>query len=201
MEAKISHHGYIPLCKEYLRQLKRAPHVLEVGVERGVMLMTIATFLTRTHENFVVLGIDIMIQEQVQIMVNYLDRLPTQRVFLSQANSLDALPKLGTKFDLVLIDGDHNYYTVTQELQHLDKLTNPDSLVIIDDYNGRWAEKDLWYAERPEYVTNTIATAPVQCTKHGVKAAVDEYLLSHPHWTGSCPIGGEPILLTRSMNT
>lgn len=186
--------------KKYLYDLKHPPRVLEIGVDRGVSYVTLATFLTRAHEKFEMIGVDVLVQEQVVIMANNLDRTPDQRLYMIQDNSLKALPAMaaaGDKFDLVLLDGDHNYYTVNKELSYLNDITMPGSMVLIDDYSGRWAERDLWYAARPEYADNASVTVPVDGEKHGVKPAVDEFLSAHPEWKSSCPVDGEPIMLVR----
>ena len=175
--------------------------ILEVGVDRGVTLISLVAFLARSKKQFVAIGVDVLIQEQVAIVARNLDLLPEQQMFLLQQNSLETLPKLieqGMKFDLILIDGDHNYHTVSNELLHLEALTHPHSLVVIDDYEGRWADRDLWYAQRPDYKDVKGVTEPVSGEKHGVKLAVDEYLTAHPVWKTAKPISGEPILLTRA---
>jgi predicted O-methyltransferase YrrM len=200
MELKLAYHGYLPLVKQYVAKLPHVPSILEVGVDRGVSYISLVAFLARTRPEFLAMGVDILIQEQVQLMVANLDLTPKQSAYLIQGNSLEVLPKVvgqGLKFDVLLLDGDHNYHTVSKELEHLEALTQPHSIVIIDDYDGRWAEKDLWYAERPGYEEVKAATPRVDTDKHGVKAAVDEYLATHSSWKTARPIPGEPIVLAR----
>lgn len=197
----MAYHGYVPSLKRFLAEIKHAPAVLEVGVDKGVMFLTLATFLARTREQFTIVGIDVKLHEQTMIQLAFLDRSKTQQAFLVQDNSLVALPKLveqQMKFDVVLIDGDHNYHTVSRELELLEQITTPECVVIIDDYSGRWAEKDLWYAERDGYEDVSVATKKVETEKHGVKVAVDEWVASHPGWQLSQPISGEPVVLTRT---
>ncbi len=162
--------------------------------------MTLTAFLSSTHENFAVMGVDVLVQEHVQLMLGNLDLAPTQRVSLLEGNSLDMLPQLvkrGVRFDVVLLDGDHNYHTVAKELEHIENLTHPGSVVICDDYDGRWSEKDLWYSERGGYEGCKLATPRVATEKQGVKAAVDEWLAARPGWRKAKPVPGEPVLLTR----
>ena len=200
----MSYVGYLPTLKSFIHQFppEHAPSILEVGVDRGCTLIPLVAFLARTRPAFVMMGIDVMVQEQTQIIVQNLDLQRDQRAYLHQGNSLEALPKLvaqGLKFDMVLLDGDHNYHTVCEELKHLEALTYEHSIVVCDDYSGRWAERDLWYSERPGY-EGSIATQKVDTEKHGVKAAVDEWLLTHPKWFAACPIQGEPVLLSRLLD-
>jgi len=196
----MSYHGTIPIVKKFLLELPRPVSVLEVGVDRGVTFLSIVTFLARAKEKFTALGIDIKVQEQVSIMLQNLDRSPQQMAFLLERNSLEALPDLvskGMKFDVVFLDGDHNYHTVSKELELIGSLLTNEGIIVIDDYEGRWSERDLWYAERPGYEDVTIASSKVDTEKHGVKPAVDEWLAKHPEWKKGAPVGGEPVILTR----
>lgn len=202
----IAYHGYLPFIKSFLASAPShfTPTLLEVGVDRGVTFVTLATFLARTREKFVMLGVDVNIQEQVQIMIANLDLEKEQQCILLQQNSLQTLPELikrGAKFDVVLIDGDHNYHTVCQELACLNQLTHQHSIVIIDDYDGRWSTRDLWYAQKDEYVNVKDATQPIETMKHGVKPAVDEFLEANPQWELLKPIQGEPVLLRLKSTT
>lgn len=199
----MAYHGYIPLIKQYIHQQvpkDRSPAILEVGIDRGVTLVPLVVFLARTRERFNAIGVDIMVQEQVQLMLTNLDLTPSQQAYCIEGNSLELLPKMvsqGMKFDVFLLDGDHNYHTVAKEMTYIEDLTHPGSLVVCDDYDGRWAEKDLWYAERGGYEENKHATGRIETEKHGVKTAIDEWLEAHPEWQKAQPIKGEPILLMR----
>ena len=83
------------------------------------------------------------------------------------------------KFDLVLIDGDHNYETVSHELSHLDMLTHDYSLVVCDDVYGRHMAKDSFYVD-------TIAHKNVSghkdlsrgAERQGVDHALSDYLMN-----------------------
>lgn len=199
----MSYVGYIPLVKQFIFQQlpkEHVPTVLEVGIDRGTSLLPLVVFLARTRESFTAVGVDVKVQESVALMLANFDLQPQQQAFCLQGNSLEVLPKMvsqGMKFDVVLLDGDHNYHTVSKELEHLEALTHPHSLVVIDDYDGRWAEKDLWYSEREGYEDVKAATPKVETEKHGVKVAVDEWLDAHPEWQKAKPIPGEPIILLR----
>ena len=157
--------------------------------------------MSKNHEKFLFFGVDINIQESLKITLMNFDFSEGQNVNLCLGNSLDILPKLAkeeSKFDVVLLDGDHNYYTVSKELSYLNNLTHDKSLVIVDDYHGRWSENDLWYSDRQDYKDISIATKSFTTDKHGVKPAVDEFISNNPSWKLSSFIQGEPILLSRS---
>lgn len=198
----MSYHGYLPLVKQYLHNLPQdyTPSVLEVGVDNGVSYITLATFLARTRKNFVIAGVDVLLKEHLKLTLSGLDVAEGQQMFLIENNSLTVLPNLieeKMKFDVVLLDGDHNYYTVQKELEYLEALTHDHSLVIVDDYDGRWANRDLWYAERPEYENVKNVTPKIDSEKQGANVAIDEWLVTHPDWVLSKPIEGEPIVLSR----
>lgn len=193
----MAYHGYIPLIKTFLSKLD-SPKVLEIGLDRGVTTIPLVVFMSRLHEKYEFVGIDVKVQEQLLITLKNIDVSKDQRVMLHQENSLNMLPELvkkNDKFDVILIDGDHNYYTVKKELEHLEDLAKPTSLVLIDDYHGRWSEKDLWYADREDYTSVQDVTAKVDTDKHGVKPAVDEYLEKNGTWDTRVLIQGEPILM------
>ena len=200
---RVSYVGYVPLIKQYIHQyvpLDRPPAILEVGIDRGTSLIPIVVFLARTRAAFAVVGVDVKVQESLTLVLANLDLQQGQDTMCVQANSLEVLPKLverGAKFDVIMIDGDHNYHTVSHELEHVASLAHPQTLIVIDDYDGRWAERDLWYAERDGYADVTDVTRPVDTTKHGVRPAVDEWLERHPEWQKSQPIKGEAIMLMR----
>ena len=56
------------------------------------------------------------------------------------------------------------------------ELTYQTSLIVCDDYGGNDATHDIFYAENKGYENNKLATPRVETEKHGVKAAVDEFL-------------------------
>jgi hypothetical protein len=62
--------------------------------------------------------------------------------------SLNALPKVD-RFDVVLIDGDHNWYTVFHELKLIEKrctdLSQPFPLVMLHDIGWPYGRRDLYY--------------------------------------------------------
>jgi hypothetical protein len=100
----------------------------------------------------------------------------------------------------VLIDGDHNYHTVKTELSYLKKITHDNTLVICDDYTGRWADKDLYYADRPDYLDNPRVTKTLLTEKQGVATAIDEYLAENNDYKSFTLMKGEPICIVNKNN-
>jgi len=198
----MAYHGYIPYIKSFLSKIE-SPSVLEIGLDVGMTTIPITTFMSRVSKNFQFCGIDVLVKDQLKIILSNIDRSPGQVIKIFEENSLKILPALfeaGEKFDVILIDGDHNYYTVCQELSYLNLISKENSLVIVDDYHGRWAERDLWYSERDGYERSD-ATQKVNTDKQGVKTAVDEFLSKEKEWELFCPIKGEPVILKRTRRT
>ncbi|NBP00704.1 MAG: class I SAM-dependent methyltransferase [Proteobacteria bacterium] len=195
----MAYHGYIPFIKQLLLNIE-SPKVLEVGTDKGMSTIPLVVFLLRLKQNFEFVGIDVLVQESLKIMLKNIEASSTQKISLYQDSSLNVLPALANdsnKFDVILLDGDHNYYTVSSELKHLDKLLSDDGIAIVDDYHGRWADKDLWYSERDEYQDVSNVTKKVETEKRGVKPAVDEFLEENPGWESGVLMQGEPIILKR----
>lgn len=199
----MSYHGYIPVLQNLINNYPEDKYVkiLEIGVDRGVTLLSLASHLCSLNRKFLYVGVDIMIQEPLALTVNYMGEKMKSGVMFVQDNSLNVLPKMvdqEMKFDIVLVDGDHNYYTVKNELQYLNQITHTESVVLVDDYEGRWSERDLWYSERSEYENIELATKRIETHKQGVQPAVDEFLESSDvRWTRTKLMNGEPIMLSR----
>jgi SAM-dependent methyltransferase len=69
-----------------------------------------------------------------------------------RSNSLDALPMSGpiasgTAFDCILIDGDHNWFTVFNELRliHERELLRPGGFIFLHDVDWPYGRRDLYY--------------------------------------------------------
>lgn len=177
----------------------KEPRVLEIGVDTGSTFVPMLSFLARTFAKFELVGVDVKFPDFIPIIVSNMDLMPTQRCVLIEDNSLVVLPKFiesKDSFDLVLIDGDHNYYTVSRELLYVKKLVKESSMVIVDDYNGKWAFRDLWYSERPGYETSEKASKRIDTKFQGVRPAVDEFVSLNRSW--NMQQGGDAVVLSRT---
>lgn len=193
----MAYHGYIPIIHGALVRNKN-PKILEIGICDGISLFSLIQRLSRTHESFEYFGVDVLVKEQVIETLKYMMFSGDQFIKIFNQNSLTFLSETSEKFDIILYDGDHNYYTVLNELKFLDKISHDDSIVICDDYDGRWSETDLFYSERIEYAENKLATPRISLDKSGVKSAIDDFLLENPVWKKEKIIQGEPLVLTKS---
>jgi hypothetical protein len=74
------------------------------------------------------------------------------RVSIRKGTSLETLPKLDEAFDCILIDGDHNWYTVYEELRMISqrKLLRPGGVLFFHDIEWPWGRRDMYY--QPETI-------------------------------------------------
>jgi predicted O-methyltransferase YrrM len=69
------------------------------------------------------------------------------RVAVKQSNSLDALPNLDGAYDCILIDGDHNWYTVFNELRLIRErgLLRRGGMIFFHDVERPYGRRDMYY--------------------------------------------------------
>ena len=135
------HHFWDTIIEPVLGALQPKT-LVEIGSDRG--------FNTRKLLGFC---------QQYDAKLHVIDPLPKYDVVAWQeeygehlvfhnALSLDALPTID-RFDAVLIDGDHNWYTVLNELKLLEKRCKDSSqhfpLVMLHDIGWPYGRRDLYY--------------------------------------------------------
>lgn len=79
-----------------------------------------------------------------------------ERIETRKGLSLQVLPTLDLPFNCILIDGDHNWYTVYNELKLIDErnLLRPGGVIFFHDVAWPWARRDMYYQPEtipPEY--------------------------------------------------
>ena len=74
------------------------------------------------------------------------------RVTVHRSISLDALPLLKEPFDCILIDGDHNWYTVYNELRLIRErdLLRVGGMIFFHDVSWPYGRRDMYY--RPDLI-------------------------------------------------
>lgn len=75
-----------------------------------------------------------------------------KRVTVHKGLSLEIVPRLSEKFDCILIDGDHNWYTVFNELRAIEErqlLTNGGT-IFFHDVGWPYGRRDMYY--QPETI-------------------------------------------------
>ena len=193
--------GFLGFMKGYLAGFGQevAPKILEIGVDKGQTFIPLYAHLLKTREKFQFTGVDIKDDKTLKIILEMMnwDATEEQSIILIKNNSLSFLEKMEPLirsdeqymnwgyWDLVLLDGDHNYYTVSRELEKLGKQLAKSGMIIIDDYDGRWSEKDEYFSEIDSYEEHlALLDTPekTQGEKRGVKTAVDEFVENNPGW-------------------
>jgi hypothetical protein len=225
----MSYMGFTEIMTQYCEHLN-VPSVLEIGIDRGqTSLPLLHNLVNITGGTFFYVGIDIrpdstftnqvlqmrdlrpvfIQQDKREEIAKSFDaieekKFPANTVII-WGNSLDVLPVLKSKklkFDLVLIDGDHNYDTVSQELSFLKDITYPASLVVCDDYNSeRHSNKDSSYISRESHsgVLDKFTDLDLGSAKGvGANQAIDHWIKDNESEGWACRFipDLEPAILT-----
>lgn len=125
-----------------LLEIIKPNHIVEVGSEKGINTRNLMEFCQENEG--ILYSIDPNPQFDVnEWKVNYGEHF----VFLNSL-SLNALPQINN-YDAVLIDGDHNWYTVFHELKIIEKQTQKNQqdfpLIILHDIGWPYGRRDLYY--------------------------------------------------------
>lgn len=129
------------------------------------------------------------------------------RVVVHKRNSLDVLPNLEGIYDCILIDGDHNWYTVLNELRLIGKrgMLRRGGMIFFYDVGWPYGRRDLYYQpetipseHRQEYERKGIVRGRSQLVdcggtnahlcnciheggpKNGVLTAIEDFTREHP---------------------
>ena len=200
----MAYHGYIPIISEYAFHVKKRKDkvkILEIGLLTGVSLYSIVNNMNALGVlSYEYTGVDIKLKEELKIFDNYTFKTKSSKINLIEDDSLKFLEQCREKFDIILIDGDHNYPTVKKECEFLPKISHKDTLFIFDDYYGKWSETDLFYNELKGWENvNNFSNLPPDKLKKGVKPAVDEFIEKEGLESFTL-MKGEPICLAYKNN-
>ncbi len=115
------------------------------------------------------------------------------RITIEKGISLDILPKLTSPFDCILIDGDHNWYTVYHELKLISyrSLLKQGGIVFFHDVGKPWGRRDMYY--QPELIPaehrhswafdevfpEIRAASHEGGTHNGVLTAIEDFMREH----------------------
>ena len=196
----MAYHGYIPWVHEFTSRLEK-PTILEIGIHSGQTLFPLVQRYTARKQNFRYVGVDVLLRDYVKVIIQYMDlKEGEQEIMLFESNSLEFLPTCKQKFNVILLDGDHNYHTVSKELPYLAELLVPGGIILCDDYEGKYSEKDQYFSETEEckHIEDLVKREDVDPTKQGVKTAVNEFCEENPTWEkASFDHKAEPVILFR----
>ena len=203
----MAYHGYIPFISEYSKALfqknKEKVKILEVGIEYGITTYSILNNNNLIGVPFIYHGVDLLLRDHVRLIGHYTFKIKETEIKFFEENSLSYLKNCKEKYDIILVDGDHNYPTVSEECKFIKSLMKSnDSLIIFDDYTGRWSNRDLYYSDREEYTENNkFIDLDRSNDKKGVAPAVDEFLESNKDMSSFVLMQGEPICIIHNDNT
>jgi predicted O-methyltransferase YrrM len=137
------------------------------------------------------------------------------RVTVNKSNSLDALPNLAGAYDCILIDGDHNWYTVFNELRLIRQrgLLHPGGMIFFHDVGWPYGRRDMYYQPntippkfRKEYARKGMIRGQSQLAEHGgmnqelcnavceggprngVLTAIEDFIAQHPSDYNFCRV-------------
>ena len=140
---------FSPILEALLSAI-RPRRVVEVGVESGCMSTYLIDAL-RPWQGEVV-SIDPSLDKSLDEQLKRGHRILREK-------SVEALAKLDAA-DLYLLDGDHNYYTVRNELELIDRAAGEQfPLVILHDVRWPCGRRDLYYA--PDTIPEAARNGPV----------------------------------------
>ena len=118
-----------------------------------------------------------------------------ERLVFHRGLSLESLPEIGAA-DLVLIDGDHNWYTVFNELRLIERrmkaLNAPMPCILLHDVGWPYGRRDLYYdpatipeKHRKPYARKGLVPGQVELAdKGGMNAHLDHALLENEAASG-----------------
>ncbi|HZT34510.1 MAG TPA: class I SAM-dependent methyltransferase, partial [Nitrososphaera sp.] len=117
--------------------------LVEIGVDKGGNTCHLLEFCQRQRATLHAIDPDPKIDVQ-----EWQQQYGESFVFY-RSLSLNAIPRLG-QFDVVLIDGDHNWYTVFHELKLIQErsreLAQPFPLILLHDVGWPYGRRDMYYA-------------------------------------------------------
>ena len=193
----MSYTGLTPLMTQYCDYISKYTDseardgvlILEIGVDRGQTTYPLIQSLTQKDIKFTWVGVDIRLDKTFVQAIHVMSGVDHHFVTNGNPNAKSTvrynindsrkfLKDDMNVYDLVLIDADHNYDTVSEELSHLNRITHPGSLVIMDDYGGKLLNRDTWFHLKDSHKDLKHAAHDLDTSenKGGVTRAVDEFI-------------------------
>jgi predicted O-methyltransferase YrrM len=134
--------GQVELFKKIMKN-ENITSVLEIGFNGGHS----ADIFLKENPNVIVTSFDINQHNYVKTGKEYIDMIFPNRHTLILGDSLKTIPKYyennsDKKFDIIFIDGGHDYKTAIGDLNNCKLLSHKNTIVIMDDtiYRKDWIQ-------------------------------------------------------------
>lgn len=133
-----SSNEHLGIHNKILKQLQeneKAPleHIAEIGFNAGISAIN---FLENSKDTIIV-SFDLMLHDYCWYAKMFIDRKYPGRHILISGDSALQVKAFGTisdiKFDLIFIDGDHNYESAYMDIINSKKLAHADTILVLDN--------------------------------------------------------------------
>lgn len=165
----------------------QAKRLLEIGAWTGLNTKNLLAFCQKHQGHLDIIDPYPLFEEAV-----LKEAYPDATYQIHQALSLEILPNLEA-YDLALIDGDHNWYTVYHELLAIEKTYQPSPeqypILIFHDINWPYAKRDLYY--NPKNIPDQYLHAHKKAGIAYDKATLDNHYYFNAHLDNAMVEGGE----------
>lgn len=119
--------------QRYLLTHRDIKRIGEIGFNAG---FSSYAFLS-TREDIEVQSFDIAKHPYVDKAFEILYNEFGERIKLKKADSLASVPNYkGTKFDMILVDGGHDFKTAYWDIMNMKKHSHKSTVIFVDDYGG-----------------------------------------------------------------
>jgi hypothetical protein len=121
---------------------RRSPRVCEIGASFGGSTDLLAS-IPNVSLTVIDPCLDCSLEEKYAL---------NKHITVKRGISLEVLPVLDETYDCIIIDGDHNWYTVYHELKVISdrNLLNPGGIIFFHDTGWPWGRRDMYY--QPELI-------------------------------------------------
>jgi len=139
----------------YLAKLSNACKIMEIGCATGLSGMIFAYYLSNTNKKNDLVSIDPFQKEQwdntghlniINLIKKYGAEDRIKHIVIPKLShpALDDMIKEKKRFDLIFIDGGHDYETVKGDYERSDKILNKGGIIIFDDVLHKEVKKFIF---------------------------------------------------------
>ena len=144
-----SFEGYSQQISQQVKDLidltKGVTNIIEIGFNAGHS----AEIFLENNKDLILISFDLGKHEYVNTGKEYIDFKYPNRHTLIFGDSIETLPKFieenkDKKFDIIFIDGGHEYEIVKQDIENSFNLSHKDTIIIVDDTIFRKEWEKSW---------------------------------------------------------